>query len=170
MTGNKVREDTDIPALIRIDAAGRRRIVCMKEADANQRAAFYQSLLQIAPEKVCLAIMQNQGRERRQRTTDSVTTGLWLAVETRKAEIRKNGARPRGGIREHALADIAGEHGITPAALKKRFQRRLTLTTKQRRYLKRPPGLSLPFVVEMVAEIQELARLRRLQRKGVTKV
>ena len=170
MTGKKVREDTDIPALIRIDAAGRRRIVCMKEANADERAAFYQSLLQTAPKKVCLAIMQNQGRERRQRTTDSVTTGLWLAVETRKAEMRKNGARPRGGTREAALADIAREHGITPAALKKRFQRRLTLTAKQRRYLKRPPSLSLPFVVGMVAEIQELARLRPLQGKGVTEV
>jgi hypothetical protein len=80
--------------------------------------------------------------------------------------MRRNGARPRTGIHEAAIAEIASEHDITPAALKKRFQRRLTLTANQRRYLKRPLSLSLPFVVGMVAECQELAHLRRLQRAG----
>jgi hypothetical protein len=52
------------------------------------------------------------------------TANLRLLVEEAKARLRKNGARPRGGISAAALDKVAKQLGLpSGAALKKRLQR-----------------------------------------------
>ena len=62
-------------------------------------------------------------REHNRGITQAVTAVMRVQLEERKWELRKEKQRPRGGIREQALTDVASRHGMTVEAFKKRLER-----------------------------------------------
>jgi hypothetical protein len=94
----------------------------------DEQKRFYKSLLKIrwlAP-NVRYAVMMELGlslREQRRQYEKGRTAALHYSVKEAKERMRKNGERPRGGIHEAAVAEIAQRQGMTAAALKKHFQR-----------------------------------------------
>jgi hypothetical protein len=156
------REEVYIPALIHIDHTkgrrGRRRIVYMGEANESERDAFYRSLLRPGtPEKIRRAIMQELGishRERKREIERSHARGLWFWVESRKAAMRKDKERPRGGIHEAAIAEVASANGLTVAALKKRFQRHCARKERCR--------FTRDGIDDLVADMVRLTQLRAM--------
>jgi hypothetical protein len=68
--------------------------------------------------------MRELGRSPRKESagiTRAVTQVQRMMVNERKALMRKNGERPRGGIHEAAIAEIANEQGLSVAAFKWRL-------------------------------------------------
>jgi hypothetical protein len=88
---------------------------------------FYEALLKpprLAP-KVRNAVMRELGRSPRNESAE-LTWGLTqlhrAMVNERKALMRKNGLRPRGGVHEAAIEEIASEQGLSVGALKWRLR------------------------------------------------
>jgi hypothetical protein len=63
-------------------------------------------------------------REEKNFLTEMYTQWLRKTINYRKWEMHENGERPRGGIHEAAVAEVAKREGMTVAALKKRIARR----------------------------------------------
>jgi hypothetical protein len=55
---------------------------------------------------------------------DARTVTLEVLVKECKAQMRANGERPRGGIHNAAVAQVAASQGMSPEALKQRITRR----------------------------------------------
>ena len=95
--------------------------------DEAEWKRFYEALLKLprlAP-KVRNAVMLELGRSPRNESagvTWAVTQVQRVMVNERKALMRKNGERPRGGIHEAAIAEIANEQGLSVVALKWRLR------------------------------------------------
>ena len=104
-----------------------RRPVLMEDVDDEAVwKRFYEALLKVprlAP-KVRNAVMRELGRSPRNESAEltwGVTQVHRAMVNERKALMRKNGLRPRGGVHEAAIEEIANEQGLSVAALKGRL-------------------------------------------------
>ena len=52
------------------------------------------------------------------------TLAICERINERKNVMRKNNERPRGGVHEAAIEQVAREHGMTGAALKGRLRKK----------------------------------------------
>jgi len=101
----------------------------INEADEAKRKRFLEVLLEVRwlPPKVRRAIMRELGRSQRAENT-AVERGRTLAlcaiINQRKILMKKKNERPRGGIHDAAVAEVAKEHGLTVAALKGRLRKK----------------------------------------------
>lgn len=105
-------------------------------SDDDERKAFYNSLLQLswlAPE-VRRAIMKVLGRSYPAYKADfNHGAAVMLRHLIAKEKARIKGERPRDGVHEAAVTEVARRQGMTGDALKKRLQR-------HRRRRKNDPG------------------------------
>jgi hypothetical protein len=109
-----------------------RRTIFMDEGGVSSHETFYktfnEALLRIpwlSPEirRVVMGELGRSLREHNRGITQAVTAVMRVELEERKRELRKEKQRPRGGIHEQALTDVASWHGMTVEAFKKRLQR-----------------------------------------------
>jgi hypothetical protein len=96
--------------------------------DESLRRSFYQALLEIEwlPSTIQSAVMSELGLSLRKRKSDvekARTITLKILVNDCKARMRRNRERPRGGIHDAAVAEVAASQNMTPDALKKRITR-----------------------------------------------
>jgi hypothetical protein len=104
---------------------------------SDARATFYRTLLNrrwLSP-ALRRAVMKELGLSLRQHNRDFEDGGTVMMlhlIEERKAAIRARGLRPRGGIHEAAVGEIARQQGMTANTLKQRLKR----------YRQRRPGKS----------------------------
>jgi hypothetical protein len=97
-------------------------------ATAEERKRFYEALLKIdwLPSNIRGAILQELGsslsQEKHDRTWGETYASRHMIKET-KARMRAQGERPKGGIHDAAVAEVAERIGITFENLCKRLQR-----------------------------------------------
>jgi hypothetical protein len=96
--------------------------------DESLRRSFYQALLAIEwlPSTIQSAVMSELGlslRKRKSEVEKARTITLKFLVNDCKARMRRNRERPRGGIHDAAVAEVAASQNMTPDALKKRVTR-----------------------------------------------
>jgi hypothetical protein len=90
---------------------------------------LYEALLKVrglAP-KVRNAIMRELGRSQRVENMHyerGRTLAIRPRINERKNLMKKKNERPRGGIHDAAVAEVAKEHGLTVAALKGRLRKK----------------------------------------------
>ena len=119
-----------------------RRAIFMDEgggvsSQATLDKTFYELLLKVpelAP-KIRRAATEKLGRSLREQNRSikqAETMVLRAQIDERKKELRKSKQRPRGGVHEKAVEDIAGRYGMTADALKKRIQRGMVDAPKKR--------------------------------------
>src|SRR5262249_18848259 len=82
------------------------------DANKTQRKDFYEALLKIdwLARKVRNAVMRELGRSQRVeniRRERGRTLAIQARINERKIQMRKNNERPRGGVHEAALAEVA---------------------------------------------------------------
>jgi hypothetical protein len=99
-----------------------------EQTSKDERRRFCESLLRIPwlPPEIRRAVMGSLGhslREHNRGIEQAVTTALRVMIDERKEVLRKRRQRPRGGIHERAVEDVAREQGMSAAALKKRLHR-----------------------------------------------
>jgi len=92
------------------------------------RRLFYQALLAVEwlPSPIQSAIMSELGlslQNRKIAVEKARTTTLKFLVDEVKGRMRRDGMRPRGGIHEAAVAEVAARQNMTADALKKRITR-----------------------------------------------
>jgi hypothetical protein len=100
----------------------------MYNADKKQIERLYNELLKqpwLSPRMRRAIIAELYGSLRAyNRGIEHAKTTTWrYLINERKAELRKKRGRPREGIHEQAIAQIANTQGISAEALKKRLQR-----------------------------------------------
>jgi hypothetical protein len=107
-----------------------RRAVAMSNKDITtaERRNFYRALLEVSwlPSALRRAVMAELGLSLRKQKRDYVegeTIAMRHMVDKLKTAMHAQGLRPRGGIYEAAVAEVAHAHGMTADALKKRLQR-----------------------------------------------
>jgi hypothetical protein len=113
---------------ITVQIHGRRAVSMSNDVTAAERKTFYQSLLKISwlPPALRRVIMKEMGlslHKQKREFEDGWTMGVRHMIEKRKTALRAQGLRPRGGIHELAVAEMAREFGMTVDAVKKRLQR-----------------------------------------------
>ena len=107
---------------------GRRKTHFVNDIDDETRRSFYQALLKIEwlPVKIRSAIMSELGLSLQKWKRDNErarTETLKFLISECKARMRENGERPRGGIHDAAVAEIAAKHGMEVGALRQRITR-----------------------------------------------
>ena len=109
---------------------GRRKTHLVQYIDDEDdlRRSFYQALLEIKwlPSKIQSAVMSELGlslQKRKRHVENARTQTLKFLVDECKARMRGNGERPRGGIHDAAVAEVAARQGMKPEALKQRITR-----------------------------------------------
>ena len=100
----------------------------MRHTTTAERRTFYRSLLKISwlPPALRRAVMAELGLSLRRQKRDfeeARTLALRHMIEERKQAMRAQRQRPRGGIHEAAVEEIAHRLGMAVVALKKRLQR-----------------------------------------------
>jgi hypothetical protein len=98
------------------------------ESTAAERRQFYEVLLKNdwLPPALRSAAMKELGlslREEKRKIDEILTNGLRYMIETREQAMNAQGLRPRGGVPDAAVAEIAKQFGIKVDTLKKRLQR-----------------------------------------------
>jgi hypothetical protein len=117
------------------------RCVFMGDSTSEEEQRhFYKSLLKLPwlASKVRYAIMKELGlslRERNREHEHVRMLTIYLQIKEREARLRHNRERPRGGIHDKAVEDVAQALGMSVTALKKRLER-AKLAAQDRRYLK----------------------------------
>jgi hypothetical protein len=106
----------------------RRAVSMSRDVTAAERRTFYQSLLRISwlPPALDRAVMVELGfspRKVKREFEEGWTRFMYLMIEKRKTALRAQGLRPRGGIHELVVAEMAREFGMTVDGVKKRLQR-----------------------------------------------
>jgi hypothetical protein len=96
--------------------------------DESLRPLFYQALLAIEwlPSRIQSAVMSELGlslKKQKIAVEKARTTTLKFLVDEVKGRMRRDSMRPRGGIHEAAVAEVAARQNVTPDALKKRITR-----------------------------------------------
>lgn len=96
--------------------------------DESLRRLFYQALLAIEwlPSPIQSAVMSELGlslQKRKNAVEEARTTTLKFLVNEVKGRMRRDSKRPRGGIHDAAVAEVAARQNTTPDALKKRITR-----------------------------------------------
>jgi hypothetical protein len=110
---------------------GRRKTHFVQYIDDDEddlRRSFYRALLEIKwlPSKIQSAVMAELGLSLQKQKSDvenARTQVLKFLVGECKARMRANGERPRGGIHDAAVAEVAARQGMKPEALKQRITR-----------------------------------------------
>jgi hypothetical protein len=109
---------------------GRRKTHFVQYIDDEDdlRRSFYRALLEIKwlPSKIQSAVMAELGLSLQKQKSDvenARTQVLKFLVGECKARMRGNGERPRGGIHDAAVAEVAARQGMKPEALKQRITR-----------------------------------------------
>jgi hypothetical protein len=138
VTAKSAKSDTVRWSLALVPYNGRtfetswRRAIFMDEGGVSSHETlyktFYEALLRIPrlSPRIRRVVMGELGRSLREHNrgiTQAVTAVMRVQLEERKWELRKEKQRPRGGIREQALTDVASRHGMTVEAFKKRLER-----------------------------------------------
>jgi hypothetical protein len=114
--------------LVRLGERREMRLMGNGSTAAEQRQ-FYRLLLEmdwvppklrsvVLKEALCLTL-----REEKRRDNESATMALRYLIKDREQAMKAQGLRPRGGVHDAAVEEIADEHGIEVPALKKRLQR-----------------------------------------------
>ena len=104
------------------------RPVLMGGADEAEQSRLYGGLLKLdwlAPE-IRRAVLKVLGRSQRVENVSyerAWTLAASHMVEEAVAQKRSSGERPRGGIRQAAVAEVASRLGMDPDTLKQRFKR-----------------------------------------------
>jgi hypothetical protein len=99
------------------------------DGSETHRKEFYEAMLEIdwlAP-KIRNAVMRELGRSQRAEDADyerGRNLVFRVLINERKDLMRKNNERPRGGVHEAAIEQVAREHGMTGAALKGRLRKK----------------------------------------------
>jgi hypothetical protein len=98
-----------------------------KETGASRRL-FYETVSKMdwLPATLRRAIDRELGispRERKKEAMERQTAGLRYLINQTKARMRKNGERPRGGIHDAAVDEIAKEAGRKSPAVKQQLKR-----------------------------------------------
>ena len=108
-----------------------RRKTCLVQFidDDDERRSFYEALLKIKwlPSAIQSAVMKELGQslqKHKRSIEDARTVTLEFLVKECKAQMRANDERPRGGIHNAAVAQVAASQGMSPEALKQRITRR----------------------------------------------
>ena len=110
--------------------SGRRQTYFVQFIDDNDgRRSFYEALLKIKwlPSTIRRAVMRELGQslqKHKRSIEDARTVTLEFLVKQCKAQMRANGERPRGGVHDAAVAQVATSQGMSPEALKQRITRR----------------------------------------------
>jgi hypothetical protein len=96
--------------------------------DAVEQKRFYEALLELPwlARSIRRLVLKELGRSQRAQNVDyerGRTLVMRAMINQRKAEMKKKGERPRGGIHEAAIAAIASEQGLSVAALKWRLRK-----------------------------------------------
>jgi hypothetical protein len=96
--------------------------------DEGLRRSFYQALLAIEwlPSPIQSAVMSELGlslQKRKSAVEKARTTTLKFLVDEVKGRMRRDSMRPRGGIHDAAVAEVAAGQNMTPDALRKRITR-----------------------------------------------
>jgi hypothetical protein len=104
----------------------RKAVVIGNKNTAAERRQFCQSLLEIGwlPSALRRVVMEELGlslRDQKRRIKEVETITLRKLVEDRKQAMRAQGLRPRGGVHDAAVEEIA--QGMTSDALKQRLRR-----------------------------------------------
>ena len=109
---------------------GRRKTHLVQYIDDEEdlRRSFYRALLEISwlPSKIRSAVMSQLGvslQKQKSEVENARTIALKFLVEETKARMRGNRERPRGGIHDAAVAEVAAKQGMTSEALKQRITR-----------------------------------------------
>jgi hypothetical protein len=108
---------------------GRRKTHFVQDIDDESlRRSFYQALLEIKwlPSKIRSAVMSELGLSLQKWKRDNEkarTEALKFLIHECKARMRENGERPRGGIHDAAVAEIAARHGMEVGAVRQRITR-----------------------------------------------
>ena len=98
------------------------------------RRSFYEALLKIEwlPPTIRGAVMKELGQslqKHKNSIEDARTATLESLVEECIEQMRANGERPRGGIRDAAIAKVTARHGMSTEA----YMRRISRLNKRRR-------------------------------------
>ena len=122
------RDDLTGELRITAEAHCRRAVEICSDSTTAEQKNFYQLLLKISwlPPALRRAVMAELGlslRKQKRDIEEGGTIGMRFLIEQRKKAMQAQRLRPRGGIHEAAVAEIACEKGMTVAALKKRLQR-----------------------------------------------
>jgi hypothetical protein len=106
-----------------------RQAVVMKNTNTTaEQRQLYELLLEMewlppALRRVIMAQLKLSLRDQNRLIEEARTATLRFLIEERKQAMRAQGQRPRGGVREAALAEIAKKQGMEPTALKQRLRR-----------------------------------------------
>lgn len=115
-------------------------ILLSRHSSAEEQESLYKSLLELpwlAP-KVRYAVMRELGLSKRDRDREmerSRCLTIYLQIEERKAYLKRNGKRLRGGVHATAVAEMAERLGISTKGLEKRLERNGP-TAAERRHLR----------------------------------
>lgn len=95
---------------------------------AAEQRQLYELLLEMewlppALRRVIMAELNLSPRHQNRRIEEARTTTLRFLIEERKQAMRAQGQRPRGGVHEAAVAEIADQQSMTVPALKQRLRR-----------------------------------------------
>jgi len=106
----------------------RRAVQIGNKNTAAEQEQFYRSLLEIgwlpsALRRVVMEELNLSPRHQNRRIEEARTTTLRFLIEERKQAMRAQGRRPRGGVHEAAVAEIADQQSMTVPALKQRLRR-----------------------------------------------
>jgi hypothetical protein len=117
------------------------RRVSMEQADAADQKRFLEAVLKFKwlSSQLRRAITSELGRSVRKQDKElnyATVATLRVMIEERKALMRKRGEKPRGGIHNAALEQVAAGKKMTVDALKKKLER-YPPTPELRRHLKK---------------------------------
>lgn len=116
-----------IPINAELRATGRPTLVGGNE-NGEEKKSFYEALLKISwlPPKIRRAVMNELGLSLRAKNNDfnhGMLLVLRLSIAEEKERLKNAGERPRGGIHEAAMQNVA-RRGLKVETLKKRLQNR----------------------------------------------
>jgi hypothetical protein len=112
--------------------SGQRKTFFVQFIDDNDgnglRRSFYEALLKVEwlPSTIRRAAMSELGlslQKQKRQVENARTQTLKFLVDECKARMRRNGERPRGGIHDAAVAEVAARQGMKAEALKQRITR-----------------------------------------------
>jgi hypothetical protein len=126
------------PAKRKTETFTYRRIIAMtRTANKDEQKRLYEALLELpwlAP-KVRSAVMKELGlskRDENRKVAEARAATIHRMIELCEARMRRNGERPRGGIHDAAVAEVAERQNMSVAALTKLLYRHYGRTARPR--------------------------------------
>ena len=126
------------PAKRKTETLTYRRIIAMTHAaNKDEQKRLYEALLELpwlAP-KVRSAVMQELGfskRDQNRKVAQAQAAVMHRMIELCEARMRQKGERPRGGIHDAAVAEVAKRQNMSVEALTKLLYRHYGRTARPR--------------------------------------